>query len=683
MADKYQQKFQTTHTQSEGLSSNDIRAIVVDQQDRVWTGTTKGLCLFDGKTWTQILAVDDISTLFIDRGGEIWIGASTRLLNVSGETVFQASDDIQIITEDSQGQVWMATQNQLCCRVGDSWQCFNGPEAGHIRSLAVDDELRVWIATAAGLIRCDSDGERFYTEKNSKLPSSDVRCLIIDSKGHLWIGTNQGISIFDGRGQCHQIDGQNGGLPCENVYRIAFGPQGERWIATGIGAALWQNGKWEYYASRRWLPNDLVTAIGIQQDGTAWLGTPDGISQIQKRPYSLEAKTKHFESRIQARHNRHGFVTSCFLEEPGDLNTYVHEASDNDGLWTALYIAAESFRYAVTGEVEAKELGKKSLKALMNLEEKTSIDGFPARSIIKKDEKVIKSHGEWHDTPDGLWEWKGDTSSDEVDGHIFAYSVYYDLVADEAEKRQIAQVVDRIMTYIVDNDFLLIDLDGEPTRWGVWSPRYLNGAWKLQQGLNSLEILAYLKTAYHITQKEKFQKAYLTLVHEHHYALNMIEQKLMPPNPVNHSDDELAFISYYPLLKYETDPDLRAIYLLSLERSWRYERSERCPLWNFIYGVLTGNPCDVEASLETLRLIPIDLICWSVQNSHRADIEIGTDADRHDRTQSIEVLPPDERRMMRWNGNPFQLDSARAGTEEDDGTFFLLPYWLGRYHGLI
>ena len=157
----------------------------------------------------------------------------------------------------------------------------------------------------------------------------------------------------------------------------------------------------------------------------------------------------------------------------------------------------------------------------------------------------------------------------------------------------------------------------------------------------------------------------------------------MPPNPVNHSDDELAFISYYPLLKYETDPDLRAIYLLSLERSWRYERSERCPLWNFIYGVLTGNPCDVEASLETLRLIPIDLICWSVQNSHRADIEIGTDADRHDRTQSVEVLPPDERRMMRWNGNPFQLDSARAGTEEDDGTFFLLPYWLGRYHGLI
>ena len=319
----------------------------------------------------------------------------------------------------------------------------------------------------------------------------------------------------------------------------------------------------------------------------------------------------------------------------------------------------------------------------MMLEEKTSIDGFPARAIIRKGEKVIQSHGEWHDTPDGLWQWKGDTSSDEIDGHIFAYSVYYDLVANAEEKEQIAQVVGRIMTYIVDNDFLLIDVDGEPTRWGVWSPRFLNGPWSAQQGLNSLEILAHLKTAYHITGDEKFQKSYLDLIRNHHYALNTIDQKRMPPDPVNHSDDELAFISYYPLLKYETHPDLRAIYLLSLERNWQYERPEKCPLWNFIYGALTENPCDVEASIETLRSIPMDLICWSVRNSHRSDIEIDTQAGRHDEVQSVKVLPPDERRMMRWNGNPFQLDSNRGGMEEDDGTFFLLPYWMGRYYGFI
>ena len=79
----------------------------------------------------------------------------------------------------------------------------------------------------------------------------------------------------------------------------------------------------------------------------------------------------------------------------------------------------------------------------------------------------------------------------------------------------------------------------------------------------------------------------------------------------------------------------------------------------------------------------MDLICWSMQNSHRADIEIDAESGRHGEVQSIAVLPPDERPIMKWNGNPFQLDGDGAGIEEDDGTFFLLPYWMGRYHGFI
>ena len=59
----------------------------------------------------------------------------------------------------------------------------------------------------------------------------------------------------------------------------------------------------------------------------------------------------------------------------------------------------------------------------------------------------------------------------------------------------------------------------------------------------------------------------------------------MIPGRVNHSDDELAFLSYYPLLQYETDPELRKVYQESLERSWQIERPERNPLWNFIYAV--------------------------------------------------------------------------------------------------
>jgi hypothetical protein len=38
---------------------------------------------------------------------------------------------------------------------------------------------------------------------------------------------------------------------------------------------------------------------------------------------------------------------------------------------------------------------------------------------------------------------------------------------------------------------------------------------------------------------------------------------------------------------------------------------------------------------------------------------------------------------MKWNGNPFQLDYLSEGRSEDEGAFFLLAYWLGRFHKLL
>jgi len=49
----------------------------------------------------------------------------------------------------------------------------------------------------------------------------------------------------------------------------------------------------------------------------------------------------------------------------------------------------------------------------------------------------------------------------------------------------------------------------------------------------------------------------------------------------------------------------------------------------------------------------------------------------------VELLPPGERRMSRWNGHPFVLDGGDAGQTEFAGDEFLLPYWMGRYLKLI
>ena len=48
-----------------------------------------------------------------------------------------------------------------------------------------------------------------------------------------------------------------------------------------------------------------------------------------------------------------------------------------------------------------------------------------------------------------------------------------------------------------------------------------------------------------------------------------------------------------------------------------------------------------------------------------------------------ELLPPDERRMTRWNSQPFILDGGQGGKDELAGDEFLLPYWMARYLKIV
>ena len=171
-------------------------------------------------------------------------------------------------------------------------------------------------------------------------------------------------------------------------------------------------------------------------------------------------------------------------------------------------------------------------------------------------------------------------------------------------------------------------------------------------------------------------------------------------NVVTLSDDELAFLSYYPLLILERDPHLRKVYLASIRRSWQIERPERSPLFNLIYGAalqashwtdplrrpetagVDPSEYDHKECLEWFRDVPADTIGWTIKNTHRRDISIvGNNRERRPRSET--VLPVSERRIMRWNGDPYTLDGGSGGRDRDDGAAILLPYWMGRYHRLI
>ena len=85
-----------------------------------------------------------------------------------------------------------------------------------------------------------------------------------------------------------------------------------------------------------------------------------------------------------------------------------------------------------------------------------------------------------------------------------------------------------------------------------------NLRWAEERGLNSLSMLTYLRVTHHVTKDARYDAAARELVTRHGYAMNLLYPKVtLGVGGGNQSDDEMAFMNYYHLLKYEQDPVVR------------------------------------------------------------------------------------------------------------------------------
>jgi hypothetical protein len=249
-------------------------------------------------------------------------------------------------------------------------------------------------------------------------------------------------------------------------------------------------------------------------------------------------------------------------------------------------------------------------------------------------------------------------------------------------KKRIAETAQRIMNHILEHNYQLIDLDGKRPLWGFWDPETLKQQ-PNERGLNSLQLLSFLKTTAHVTGEKRYEAEYAKAAHELNYT-NWITRVNEFREELNYSDEELGMLPFYCVFKYEKDASLLKAYRSALDEWWKNIRREANPLWTFIYA--TANPqaaVDLHDAVWTLYRMPMDTIEYTVINSHRQDIEWASQPDRFGSKETLTLLPPDERPVMKWNNNPFVVDSGGGGGEEDDGAAFLLPYWMGRYHKLL
>jgi len=475
-------------------------------------------------------------------------------------------------------------------------------------------------------------------------------------------------------------------LPVGNITATARATDGALWLGTTQGLMRLdftapEQDRRQYFAGQRYLPDDHIEQLLADDRGGVWVRTRTGVSHLELKPMTLAQKAELFEQRIRSRHDRYGLVAGSHLGVAGDTASNQLRDDDNDGLWTAMYAAAECFRYSATKSPEALANARKSVEAVLFLEEVAGRRGFPARSYVRKGDPMPKG-GEWHWTKDGQYYWKADTSSDEIVGHFFIFSIAYDLLPDADLKRRIAETAGRIMDHIIDHGYYLVDLDGKPTRWGFWAPERLLKEQE-ERALNSLQLLSFLKTTEHITGSARYAAEYRKVAMELNYT-NWITRVNEFRTEMNYSDEELALLPYYCVFQYENDPALLKAYRAGVDEWWKNIQREDNPLWTFIY--LTSQPetaVDLPAAVWTLYRMPTDTIEWTVRNSHRQDIEWASHRDRFGRREALTLLPPDERPVMKWNGNPFVVDGGNGGRGEDDGAAFLLPYWMGRHHKFI
>lgn len=766
----YEQEFVERYTSPDQLSSADVLKMV-NIDGSIIAATSGGIFVkqadgttFDKLTGSETIVAVDISRTLYDSKYVILATANSLIAINTEDWTF---DTLTISVNEPVVAVATNTTNIYWIDL-DGVHTYDNTAKGNLKSVVktdvypVDLEIatdgNILISTNTGVVAATpdlSENEVLWTAEENELPDNDVKDIAI-CRNHpddrIVVATATGLAVHEGE-NVTLIKAEKGGLATDQLLSVDCNEYGIL-IGHAIGASFVSDdlSHKDYYVSARWLPavtnwetdNKITAVAALVKD--RYLATSKGISKIYLKERTLADKEAFFDSsyvdhfwRMDGFFSSDGYLPNSPFDSMDDM---IRRDKDNDGLWTQMMIGGWCFAYAATGEEKYKNYAKKAMQNMYKLfefpaktfTEKGLQEGFVSRSIVREDEGSVYSDKanagkicikeeddvcvEYKDAlrwnpitvDDTDYYWKADTSSDEYAGHFFGWPVYYDLCADEEEKAKIAEYAGKASSYIIENDYKLMDLDGTGTLHGHWDPATISGCLDgygacTEMGyssedcfdactsgmggggwLNSLEIMGQLLATYHMTGDTKFYDAYEYLHTEKRYSEvampNDLTMTIVAPALANHSDHELAMLAYTTIIRYEPDAERRAYWIESLEFLYEYELPERNPWWAAVCALSGCETPDVESSVKTLREIPDDIREWYINNKHRKDMEI-VGNDRHGDLQGDTTFPYDEIRTMWWNGNPYDLESGGDGRSIQAPTAFLLPYYMNLYSGLL
>ncbi len=315
----HQLAHQTWRTEN-GLPQNTVHAVVQSREGYIWLGTEGGVVRFDGVRFTVYdrqntpeLKRNNTRALAEDHGGALWIASADGLLRFRGaqHTAFTVRDglpssNVWSLFVDRAGVLWAATTEGLARFAnGRFYPVANpGPVIG---AMAQDRNGALWLATRDGLAILQNGSLRNASEHPLPLKSG-TETLLIDSAGHVWIGTAHGLLLQNAAGS-HLYTAKDG-LPSNRITALYQDREGTVWVGTDAGAARIVNGNIERFSPGDVLAGEMILSFYEDREGDLWAGTEaNGVTVLRQQKFTTYTDAE----------NASGDLVRCVFEAAGGV----------------------------------------------------------------------------------------------------------------------------------------------------------------------------------------------------------------------------------------------------------------------------------------------------------------------------------------------------------------------------
>ncbi|MBI4382494.1 MAG: hypothetical protein HY579_00490 [Nitrospinae bacterium] len=290
------------------LLSNGIFHISFDRQGEPWVGTYGGgLSRRRAGQWVNYNTPQGLCDSFVYdlefAGDDLWIATWSGANRVAGDPRLRASwkafttentggglidNWVYAIEIGKDGRVWFGTESGISMFDGKTWLKWNHTAGLGAPLDAVQRENLDAMPSFEGAHHASQPPDLPNTGKSDYRPNYVVSMLLDEDRG-LWIGTwGGGLSLFDTRKRVFRNFTAQDGLPGNFIFALKKDPYGNLWIGSNRGLSRFDGKTFTNYAKLNGLAGDFVFSIEFGEDHSLWAGSHGGMTRLLMDPVSRE-----------------------------------------------------------------------------------------------------------------------------------------------------------------------------------------------------------------------------------------------------------------------------------------------------------------------------------------------------------------------------------------------------------